>query len=574
MNPHDTEFDVIVLGAGGAGMAAALFAAIEGMKVLLVERTRWVGGTTALAAGAIWVPNTHLAEGSGDTPAKAAHYLQLAAPNGRGDLRQRFLELGPAAVKLLEAHSEVRMRAFPHHPDYLTELEDATLWGRVLECPPFDGRQLGADFALVRPPIPEFTVLGGMMVDRTDIGHLLNLTRSRASFAHATRLLLRHACDRMRYRRGARLVMGNALVGRLLASLRQRGVPVWTETTVLGLGEHAGRVDGVKVLRGGQTLRLGARQGVVLAGGGFNDHPGLRARFIPEAVKHSPRAGTSPGELIQQALALGARLSQPEGSAAFWAPVSVRRRDDGSTAVFPHFVLDRAKPGTVVVDASGRRFLNESVSYHQFVERMLRHGAGDVWLVADHRALAKYGLGMVRPGGRGVAPFLRDGYLVRAPTLEALAQRLAMEASTLRATVERINGFATTGIDEDFQRGTTAYQRNLGDAGIVPNPTLGVIREAPFYAVRLEPGDIGASAGLVTDVDARVLRGNAAIPGLYAAGNDMQSVMGGSYPGPGINLGPAIVFAFAAAQALKRDASSRVSFTAATEPHLNPGDKP
>ena len=189
MNPHDTEFDVIVLGAGGGGMATALFAAIEGMKVLLVERTRWVGGTTALAAGAMWIPNTHLAEGSGDTPAKAAHYLQLAAPNGREDLRRRFLELGPAAVKLLEAHSEVRMRAFPHHPDYLTELEDATSWGRVLECLPFDGRQLGAEFALVRPPIPEFTVLGGMMVDRIDIGHLLNLTRSRASFAHSTRLL-------------------------------------------------------------------------------------------------------------------------------------------------------------------------------------------------------------------------------------------------------------------------------------------------------------------------------------------------------------------------------------------------
>ena len=183
----------------------------------------------------MWIPNTHLAEGSGDTPAKAAHYLQLAAPNGREDLRRRFLELGPAAVKCLEAHSEVRMRAFPHHPDYLSELEDATSWGRVLECLPFDGRQLGAEFALVRPPIPEFTVLGGMMVDRIDIGHLLNLTRSLASFAHSTRLLLRHAGDRLRYRRGTRLVMGNALVGRLLASLRQRGVPVWTETTVLRL---------------------------------------------------------------------------------------------------------------------------------------------------------------------------------------------------------------------------------------------------------------------------------------------------------------------------------------------------
>ena len=227
--------------------------------------------------------------------------------------------------------------------------------------------------------------------------------------------------------------------------------------------------------------------------------------------------------------------------------------------MFPHFVLDRAKPGTVVVDASGRRFLNESVSYHQFVERMLRHGAGEAWLIADHRALVKYGLGMVRPGGRGMARFLRDGYLVQAPTLEALAQRLNMEASSscTRWTDQWLRA-------DRHRRRLPARNDGLpaqpGDASVVPNPTLGAIQQAPFYAVRLQPGDIGASVGLVTDADARVLRGNAPIPGLYAAGNDMQSMMDGSYPGPGINLGPAIVFAFAAAQALKRDASSRVLF--------------
>lgn len=550
-------FDVIVLGAGGAGMAAALFAAIEGMKVLVVEGTPWVGGTTALAAGAIWIPNTLHSRGSGDTPEKAAHYLRLAAPDGREDLQQRFLQLGPAAVEVLETQTKVRLRAFPHHPDYLSELPDATSWGRVLECLPFDGRELREAFSWVRPPIPEFTVLGGMMVDRVDITHLLNATRSRASFAHAARLLARHFRDRLRHRRGTRLVMGNALVGRLLASLREREVPVWTDAPAVRLTHSGGRVTGVTIVRAGQEIGLEARRGVVLAGGGFNDHPEWRARLLPPTVKHSPRSGTSSGDLITQALALGARLSAPQGSAAFWAPVSTRRRADGTTAVFPHFVLDRAKPGTVVVDCRGHRFLNESTSYHRFVECMLRHGSEEAFLVADERALKKYGLGMVRPGGRGWGPFLRDGYLVRAASIEELAQRLGIPPSELRATVDRMNAFAETGVDADFQRGTTAYQRNLGDPAVQPNPTLGKLAAAPFYAVRLYPADIGASVGLVTDDHARVLRDGVPIPGLYAAGNDMQSLMGGAYPGPGINLGPAIVFAYAAAQALKSEAAIR-----------------
>jgi succinate dehydrogenase/fumarate reductase flavoprotein subunit len=249
---------------------------------------------------------------------------------------------------------------------------------------------------------------------------------------------------------------------------------------------------------------------------------------------------------------LGARLSEPMGSPAFWAPVSVRQRRNGSTAVFPHFVLDRAKPGTVVVDAAGRRFLNESLSYHQFVEQMLQHSRGVAWLIADQRAVLRYGLGMVRPGGRGLAAAVRDGYLVQAGTLALLAEKLGMDPAFLNATVERMNGFAGMGIDQDFGRGSTAYQRNLGDTALGPNPTLGTIDKAPFYALRLEPGDIGATVGLVTDEDARVLRDSTPIPGLFAAGNDMQSVMGGAYPGPGINLGPAIVFALAAVQAMAR----------------------
>lgn len=555
------DYDLIVVGAGCAGMATALFAAIEGMKVLLVERTRWVGGTSALSAGAMWIPNTHLGGASGDSPIKAANYLEQAT-GGRSSavLRQRFLDLGPKAVQVLEKQTDVCMRAFPRHPDYLSELPDATTWGRVLECLPFDGRQLGKALNLIRPPIPEFTVLGGMMVDRIDIGHLLNMNKSLTSLAHSMKLVLRYVGDRLRYPRGARLVLGNALIGRLLLSLQKRDVPVWTEAHAENLIVSEGRVTGLTVSRNGRQINLAARNGVVLAGGGFNDHPVHRRRLIPADVTHSPRAGSSPGALLDQAYALGARLSEPGRSAAFWAPVSLRLRADGSKAVFPHFVLDRAKPGTLVVNAEGRRFLNESLSYHLFGERMLEQVNGKTnakaFLIADRNALVKYGLGMVRPGGRGLKPFLNDGYLLEAPDITSMAKRLGMEPSILKATVERVNSFAQEGVDSDFQRGSTTYQRNLGDSDVTPNPTLGVLGQAPYYSVQLQPGDIAASVGLVTDADGRVLRGDEPIPGLYAAGNDMQSVMGDSYPGPGINLGPAIVFAYATTIAAKTSSHS------------------
>lgn len=557
-----TAYDLIVIGAGCAGMAAALFASLEGLKVLLLERTEWIGGTSSLAAGALWIPNTHLASGTGDTPFDAKLYLEHATrARGSEALRARFLSLGEQAVRQLDAQTEVRMRAFDFHPDYLSALPGATTSGRVLECLPFDGRRLGADLLLVRPPIPEFTVLGGMMVDRIDIGHLLKMTRSWTSFLHAARLLLRHAGDRLRYPRGARLVMGNALVGRLLLSLRQREVSIWTQANDATLVETGGRVTGVEVTHEGRRLQLTARRGVVLASGGFSDHPALRGRLIPAEVRHSPRAGGATGELQQQALGLGARLGAEDGSAAFWAPVSTRRRRDGTTAVFPHFVLDRAKPGTVVVNSQGRRFVNESTSYHLFGECMLESIDGarpnaTAFLLADHRALMTYGLGMVRPGGRGLGPFVADGYLLRDASLDGLARQLEIDPATLAATVERMNRFAQSGTDEEFSRGTTAYERNLGDPAVRPNPTLRAIDTAPFYAVKLQVGDIGANTGLVTDADARVLRGNEPIEGLFAVGNDMQSVMAGAYPGPGINLGPAIVFAYAAVQAAKAGSPS------------------
>lgn len=561
------SFDVVVVGAGGAGLSAALFAAIDGAKVLIVERTEYVGGTTAWSAGTTWVPGT--AHGKRvnphDTLDAAATYLDNAVGERTpASVRQAFLAHGAQAVAQIEANSDVKYRPYPKHPDYISNLGGSTLNGRALEPLPFDGRLLGELFSLLRPPIPEFTVLGGMMVDRTDINHLLAMTKSWPSFKHSVRIVLRHLADRLRYPRGTRLVMGNALVARLLYSLQQRGnVTLAMETEVSEFATGTNGVEGLALRSGGETRRVHAKGGVVLASGGFSRHPGLRAQMLPGIpAEWCPAAPGHTGQMHDLAQGLGAAYATGGMSPAFWAPVSLRKRADGSTAVFPHFVMDRAKPGMITVNQAGERFVNESTSYHLFGLAMQvankTSPAIPAYLVCDAEALRKYGIGMVRPGGKGLKPFLADGYLTQANTLDELASKLGMDAAKLRRSVEQINAYADTGVDPDFGRGTTAYQQNLGDPNWPgKNPNIGPLRQGPYYAVRLYPGDIGSSTGFATDENARVLRGgDAAIDGLYAVGNDMHSIMGGTYPAPGITVGPGLVFAFLAARHAVRRAQA------------------
>ncbi|KRR00839.1 FAD-dependent oxidoreductase [Bradyrhizobium valentinum] len=555
-------YDVVVIGAGAAGMSAALFSAIQGAKTLLVEKTEFVGGTSALSAGSIWIPNTRHASAAGatDSAANVEKYLQQIVGNhADAALRAAFLKAGPAAIEVLENHSDVKLRAYACHPDYRSELEGAALAGRALEPLPFDGRLLGEAFKLIRPPLPEFTLLGGMMVDRIDIGHLLSSTKSIGSLVHSVRLVARYAHDKASHGRGTRLVMGNALVGRLLYSLMRQDVDILTGASLAKIiRKPDGPVTAASLTSEGVSREIGVNGALILAGGGFNLHAGRRLAALGTEAGWSSVAAGSSGDAQDKAIEIGARLSERDVSAAFWAPASIRRRRDGSQAVFPHFVLDRAKPGTLVVDSNGRRFVNEAISYHQFALEMLAKGKSAIpaFLIADAVSVRKYGLGMVRPGGWGARAAVADGYLSAADTIEQLALRLNIDPGQLRETVDKMNLYAQTGLDPEFGRGSTVYQNHNGDASAGgANPNLGRIATAPFYAVRLYPSDIGTSSGLVTDEAARVLdAGNQPIAGLYACGNDMQSIMGGTYPGPGITLGPAIAFAYIAAS----DAARRV----------------
>ncbi|MGK6314289.1 FAD-dependent oxidoreductase [Neorhizobium sp. DT-125] len=575
----EQSYDVVVLGSGAGGMSAAIFAALEGARVLLVERTEYLGGTSAFSAGTTWIPLTRHSKsvGAEDSVDKVSRFLDAAVGNQspRG-LREAFILAGADVVETLEKKTDVRFRARPFHPDYLYELDGSTSFGRALEPLPFDAAPLGEDLKLIRPPIPEFTVLGGMMVDRDDIGHLMKIAKSARSAAYSARLIARHVFGKLRYGRSPRLVMGSALIGRMLLAARKLGVTTVAETETVALETSARSVTGVTLRQGNTERTIAARGGIILATGGFAQHPRMRAEKLPQPQpEFSPSAPGSTGALHELALALGAYHSDAPGQPCFWAPVSRRRRSDGSMAVFPHFVFDRSKPGIISVGRDGRRFVNESTSYHLFVCAMYaadRDGSHmPVYLIADSKALAKYGMGMIRPGGANLRPFLADGYLTEGATLEELAAKLGIDPGGLKDSVARMSSFAKSGIDSDFARGMTVYEKANGDPAHGPNPTLGALETAPYYAVKLWPGDIGSAIGLVGDENACLLRKDGStIDGLYACGNDLQSIMGGAYPGPGITIGPAIVFgAIAARHAARRSISLTAERQNSRVSHLN-----
>jgi succinate dehydrogenase/fumarate reductase flavoprotein subunit len=554
-------WDVIVVGAGAAGMTAACVAAAEGRSVLLLEQASVVGGTTAISGGMVWIPANHKAAAGNhpDSLEAARAYLAATVPSAAPERLNAFLAHGDQAVQYLEAHTALRLQPVSTYPDYYPDLPGATLGGRVLEPEPFDAKVLGEAFNLLRAPLPEFTLIGGMMISRQDIPHLRRMTRSWRSALHVAGLLSRYALQRLSARRGTTLYLGNALAGRLLQSTLQLGVCLRTGITVERLVNEDGRICGVEVSTQGVMKLIRARKGVILSTGGLSHGGDLRARFVPTAagtLSASVKSGTS-ARGAQLALDAGGRLSELTEEGAFWVPASTFTRRDGSQGVFPHTVTDRSKPGLIAVGSHGKRFVNEAVSYHEFVRAQLANAetAVPAFLLCDSRFLWKYGLGRIKPFtfSWSVSAALKEGYLKRATNLKDLAVQLGIPPDALRLTVEHYNTHASQGKDPEFGRGSNAYQRHLGDADQTPNPCVAPIQTGPFYAVKVWPADLGMSAGIVTDDHARVLGpDDAPIPGLYACGNDMASVMEGAYPGPGITLGPALTFAYLAARHLSK----------------------
>lgn len=559
---RDLECDVLVAGSGGGGLAAAVTAAKCGLDVIVIEKAATFGGTTARSGGVLWVPGNPVSRAAGiadDTREAARTYLQHETGNFFDAARiDAFLDRGPEMVAFFERETAVRFDAVNAFSDYHPNAPGARPGGRSILAAPFDGRQLGARLKDLSPPLREITIVGMMINTSREVQHFFNVTRSLESAAYVARRLLAHAGEVALNGRATRLTNGNALVARLAKSAFDAGVRMLLAAPLVELVVETGRVQGAIV--GGTSARrtIIARRGVVLACGGFPHDATRRAKLFPHdpsGTTHlSPQAPGNTGDGLSLAASAGALLQEDLPNAAAWIPVSKVTHRDGTVGVFPH-LIDRYKPGIIAVTRHGLRFTNESNSYHDMGQAMLAACRDEpevaAWLVADTRAIARYGLGFAKPFPLPLGPHLRSGYLLQGRTTKELAARAGIDGAALAQTIETYNDGARLGRDPAFGRGTTAYNRFLGDPRVAPNPCVAPLDQPPYYAVKIVLGDLGTFAGIATDADARVLdRERRPIAGLYAVGNDAASIMGGNYPGGGITLGPAMTFGYIAGRHL------------------------
>ncbi|KRE20818.1 FAD-binding dehydrogenase [Bosea sp. Root483D1] len=550
--------DLLVIGSGAGGLASAVTAAVLGLDVVVIEKERHFGGTTAWSGGWMWLPRNPLARAAGIDEGEETIRTYLRHELGEGydePFVTMLLEQGPRMVDFFRRESVVDFIDGNPIPDFHGNSPGAGTGGRSLCAKPFDGRELGARLHDLRPPLAEIAPFGMNIGSGADLQHFLHATRRLPSFLHVLRRLARHVVDRASHGRGLHLVNGNALVARLLKSADDLGITLLNETAAIELLRDGERIVGATVESAGQRRTIQATRGVVLATGGFPHDLARKAALFPHAPsgrEHwsaAPRANTGDGLRLGEAAGGHVETDLPHAGA--WAPVSLVPKPGLEPGRFPHLV-ERAKPGALMVRGDGRRFCNEADSYHDVMQALFAATpAGEpaeAWLICDHRFLRRYGLGRVRPRPFPIRHWLGNGYLKRGATIAELAAACGIDAARLTRTFETYNAAAADGRDPEFGRGDTPYNRIQGAPEQKPNPCVAPLGPGPFYAVRIVPGSLGTFAGLKTDAQARVLDArDAPIPGLYAVGNDMSSMMAGRYPAGGITLGPAMTFGYVAA---------------------------
>lgn len=567
MSEDAVTCDVLVAGSGAAGFAAALTAQLEGLNVIMVEKEPLFGGTTAYSAGVVWVPaNSHQkAAGITDSPAAALEYLAHHVGNRLERAKaEAFIDNAPAMLDCFAREGFASFTLAPTWADYHPDEPGASQGGRSLGPETFDGRRLGSSFAKLRPPIKTMMAFGGMMIGRNDLPQIFQMSRSLRAASHVGFMVARYARDRLRHARGTRLVNGNALVARMAVAAFARGIPLWLSSPIVELRREGTRITGAMVEKQGRRVRVATRLGVVLACGGFPADQDLTRRTYGHrraGKNHTtlPPPGNA-GDGLRLAQSVGGRLHDAVHQPAAWAPVSLVPQPDGSVIPFPHF-YERGKPGYISVDRRGRRFVNEAKSYHVYIPELIEACRDDPviegWIVCDHAAIRRFGLGALGPAPMRMGAFLTSGYIKRAASVRALAVACGIDADGLDDTLNSFNGPARRGQDPQFQRGSDAYQRFNGAADHAPNPSIAALDTPPFYAVRVVPGELGTFAGIATNAQAQVVgQHGEALPGLYAVGNDAASVMGGTYPGAGITIGPAMTFGYIAARHLASTANS------------------
>ncbi|MGK9269361.1 FAD-binding protein [Williamsia muralis] len=549
----ETIVDFLVVGSGGGGMAAGITAAHSGLETLIIDKGATYGGSTAISGGGIWIPNapTLRAKGVVDKRSSVRRYLDVIT-DGKvpADRLDAFVDNGPALMELLDKSPHMKLYWVKGYSDYHPEFEGGSALGRTIECKPFDTRALKEDEKFQRPNSMKGPL--GLWVTSKDYHDLAMVKRTwkgrKASLVAAWRV----SSNVIRRRHMA--TGGRALVARMRMVLKDAGVPLWLKTSMTELiTDDRGTVIGVVAERDGTTIRIGARRGVLLATGGFDHNMEMRAKYLPQhgVVDVSSGARENVGDGIVAGQRLGAAVDLMDD--AWWMPSVLHPMG----AVIP-LVSERCIPPSVIVNSAGRRFTNESAPYVNFVHEQLEGGHVPAWFIMDTKAKNRYPFAQVLPNVAFPQGFYDSGVVHKADTLRDLAKEIGVPADALVQTISRFNGFARSGVDEDFGRGESAYDRYYGDP-TMKNPNLDEIVKGPFYAIRCEAGDLGTKGGLVCDANSRVLREDGTvIDGLYATGNTSASVMGNEYAGAGATIGPSMVFGYIAARhvsATERDAT-------------------
>ncbi|AMN45555.1 3-ketosteroid-delta1-dehydrogenase [Steroidobacter denitrificans] len=551
-------FDVIVVGSGGGAQLSAVRAHDLGLNVLVIEKSELYGGTSATSGGALWIPLNGQAK---DDYASAYTYLKAAAGDTATDSKLRaYLESGAELIRFINEKTALRYKVSEGYADYYPEMPGAVESGRAMEPLPFDGSLLGEEFFRLRPSHPG-SLLMGMSMTIPESNAMA--TKAPGWIGVALKILARYWLDlpwRFKTRRDRRLCLGNALIGGLRQAMLARDIPLWLECPMQSLIVENGRVQGVMAHRGGHTVMLRARRGVILAAGGFERNQQMREQYLPQPTRQEwsvTPANINTGDAIRAAQAIGAKL---ENMTLAWGVPSVRHPDisQGTQAIF----AERGFGGLIAVNQQGRRFVNESISYDRFYEALYRDhaktgGSIPAWLIFDAQHRKDCPLGPLLPAA--VMPDSKvpkawwGDFVFKDASLEGLARRIGVDPTGLADSVRRNNEYARTGVDQDFHRGESAFDRYWALRNAKPNPCLVKIEKPPFYAVKIQPGDTGTKGGpAITDDGQVIAETGEPIPGLYCIGNNAAAPLGRAYGGAGGTLGPSLVFGFRAVNHLAR----------------------
>ena len=560
MAEWDRTVDLLVMGSGAAGMGAAVRAHDLGLDVLLIEKSDLYGGNSAMSGGVCWVANNPGMARAGipDSDEDGFEYLKHITKGEVPDSKLRlYIRESKRVLAYLHDRTHVRYVPLAKYTDYYPEAPGGRPGGRSMDPLPFDGAKLREDLIRLRRPHPQSQILGKFGITAKEAQAAIGVGfRTMMFMAWQMFLYMLRHFKRKRWGRDTKLCAGNALMGRLLLSLKERKVPAWLNTSIVELVFENGRAVGAVLDKEGETLRVRASRGVVLAAGGFSRNLEMRQKYQrhPITTEWTAGAPSNTGDAIRMGRDAGGALGLMDE--AWWTPVSLVPKSPFSWVL----VVEKSLPHGLFLNQDGKRFTNEAAPYIDVVKGMYddvaKTGAADPrWFhVFDATYRRSSIAGPIAPGkvmpDKRLPRRYRDGkFLYKAETLDDLCEQLHMPAETAKATITRFNGYAVKGEDPDYNRGWSAQDRYYGDPKVKPNCSLGPIETGPFYAVQIYPGDLGTKGGLVTDEHSRVLKEDGQpIPGLYAAGNSAESVMGRTYPGAGGTIGPALTFALLAAE--------------------------